>query len=56
MSNYCKITFVDRTERLVEKKTLQFLLEVKNVKAQIFTYKYLTIKELAEELTIIAFV
>jgi len=56
MSNYCKITFIDDTERLAEKDTLQFLLGVKTVKSQIFTYKYLTIKELEEELTPIMFV
>lgn len=56
MSNYCKITFVDKTERLIEKKTLEFLLEVKNVRSKIFTYKYLTVKELEEEFDIIAFV
>jgi len=56
MSNYCKIIFKDNTDRLVEKDTLQFLLEVKNVKTKIFTYKYLTIKELEEELTPVMFV
>ena len=36
-----KVTFIDNTEKEVSKKQFEFLMGIKNVKKQIFTYKFL---------------
>ena len=36
-----KVTFADNSEKVVSKKQFEFLMGIKNVKKQIFTYKFL---------------
>lgn len=36
-----KIVFKDETERIVSSKELQFILGIKNIKSQIFTFYYI---------------
>ena len=36
-----KVTFVDNTEKVVNKKQFEFLMGIKDVRKQIFTYKFI---------------
>ena len=36
-----KVTFVDNTEKVVNKKQFEFLMGIKDVRKQIITYKFL---------------
>ena len=36
-----KVTFVDNTEKVINKKQFEFLMGIKDVRKQIFTYKFL---------------
>lgn len=36
-----KVTFIDNTEKVVNKKQFEFLMGIKDSRKQIFTYKYL---------------
>ena len=36
-----KVIFVDNSEKVVSKKQFEFLMGIKDVRKQIFTYKYL---------------
>lgn len=36
-----KVIFVDNAEKVVSKKQFEFLMGIKDVRKQIFTYKYL---------------
>ena len=36
-----KVTFVDNTEKVVSRKQFEFLMGIKDVRKQIFTYKFL---------------
>ena len=36
-----KVIFVDNSEKMVNKKQFEFLMGIKDVRKQIFTYKYL---------------
>ena len=36
-----KIIFKDNTTKLVDRKQLSFILGIKNIKKQVFTYMYL---------------
>ena len=41
MMKMVKVTFVDNTEKIVNKKQFEFLMGIKNRRKQIFTYKFL---------------
>ena len=36
-----KVTFVDNTEKVVNRKQFEFLMGIKDVRKQIFTYKFM---------------
>ena len=36
-----KVTFIDNTEKVVNRKQFEFLMGIKNARKQIFTYKFM---------------
>nr|DAQ97745.1 MAG TPA: hypothetical protein [Caudoviricetes sp.] len=37
----CKIFFKDGTQKVVDKKQLSFILGIKDIKEQVYTYKFI---------------